>query len=134
MTGDIPGIADLMNHRGHTSTYGCRICEVTGRHPEGCSHGMYFLDVGNMRTKDELVNGDAEFYMLDVDPMHLIGRGLGTLVYTLLYPKKNKKFREFVTNDAHYTFGLNARDDTIIKTIDKKVKQSRCCDRAYIQI
>ncbi|KAG2195138.1 hypothetical protein INT47_007002 [Mucor saturninus] len=51
--------------------------------------------------------------------------GLGTLVYTLLDPKKNKKFREFITNDAHYIFGLNARDDTIIKMIDKKVKQNR---------
>lgn len=59
------------------------------------------------------------------DEMHLIGRGLGTLVYNLLDPKKNKKFREFITQDAQYTFGLNARDDTIIKKIDEKVKQSR---------
>lgn len=62
MTGDIPGIADLMNHRGHTSKYGCRICKIAGRHPEGCRYGMYFLDAGDMRTKDELVNGDAVNY------------------------------------------------------------------------
>ncbi|KAG1437446.1 hypothetical protein G6F56_013102 [Rhizopus delemar] len=29
-TGDIPGIADLMNHDGHMCKHGCRICDIMG--------------------------------------------------------------------------------------------------------
>ena len=43
ITGDIPGIASLMNHQGHQSTSGCRMCKVTGQRPIGTSHGMFFL-------------------------------------------------------------------------------------------
>lgn len=57
ITGDIPGIADLMNHSGHMSNYGCRYCLVTGCHPEGTSHGMYFRGRGNMRTREHLISG-----------------------------------------------------------------------------
>lgn len=58
MTGDIPGIADLINHRGHTSKYGCRICRAAGSHPEGNNYGMYFLKAGDMRTRQQLIDGD----------------------------------------------------------------------------
>lgn len=58
MTGDIPGIADLMNHRGHMSTYGCRLCHVAGCRPQGTNRGLYFLNPGAMRSKEELVDGN----------------------------------------------------------------------------
>jgi hypothetical protein len=38
--GDIPAIADLINHSGHMSYHGCRICEVLGI--RGNNGGMYF--------------------------------------------------------------------------------------------
>lgn len=59
MTGDIPGIADLMNHRGHMSEHGCRLCHVAGVHAEGSQHGVYFVDTNKtMRSRDELIYGN----------------------------------------------------------------------------
>ncbi|KAI7884997.1 uncharacterized protein EV154DRAFT_574527 [Mucor mucedo] len=40
ITGDIPVIASLMNHQGHQSTSGCRMCKVTGERRIETSHGM----------------------------------------------------------------------------------------------
>ncbi|KAI8096719.1 uncharacterized protein BX664DRAFT_64912 [Halteromyces radiatus] len=37
--GDIPAVADIINHSGHTSRSGCRICVVKGSSSEGT--GMY---------------------------------------------------------------------------------------------
>ena len=52
--GDIPGVADLMNHAGHMAYHGCRICDV-----RGVSDGArYFLHNGNIRSKESLVHGD----------------------------------------------------------------------------
>ncbi|KAI9330449.1 hypothetical protein BD770DRAFT_403818 [Pilaira anomala] len=56
---DIPGIACLMNHQGHQSKYGCRICTVECEAPIGSSHGLYFTRRGSMRTKEELVSGNG---------------------------------------------------------------------------
>ena len=53
-TGDIPGIADLMKHDGHLCQHGCRICDCLGER-EG--HAMCFPNVGNLRTKHDLVHG-----------------------------------------------------------------------------
>lgn len=53
-TGDIPGIAELMNHDGHMSTNGCRICDIFGvTH----NHAMCFIGEGTLRTFEDLVNG-----------------------------------------------------------------------------
>jgi hypothetical protein len=42
-TGDIPAVADLANHSGHMSLYGCRMCDVKGLSKFfGSTHGMYF--------------------------------------------------------------------------------------------
>jgi hypothetical protein len=57
-TGDLPGVAQLTNHGGHMSRFGCRICLVEGVRPE---HGMYFTgrDVAErVRTTEELRQGD----------------------------------------------------------------------------
>ena len=58
-SGDIPAVAEMMHHSGHTSVYGCRICKVKGRHPLNSTNGMYFVDINSMmRTKTQLKNGD----------------------------------------------------------------------------
>jgi hypothetical protein len=41
--GDIPAIADLINHRGHTHRNGCRMCDITG--VRGSTGGMFFPKV-----------------------------------------------------------------------------------------
>jgi hypothetical protein len=59
ITGDIPGIASLMNHQGHQSNYGCRMCKVKGEAPPGVNRGKYFTRKSDMRTKEELVSCDS---------------------------------------------------------------------------
>lgn len=39
--GDIPGIAELCRHSGHTSYKGCRVCVIKGTRVEG-KGGIYF--------------------------------------------------------------------------------------------
>lgn len=56
ITGDIPGIADIMKHQGHMSYHGCRICITRGTRP--FRSGMSFMEDGRLRTWNELVNGD----------------------------------------------------------------------------
>ncbi|KAG0852299.1 hypothetical protein G6F16_013892 [Rhizopus arrhizus] len=59
LMGDIPGVADLMNHAGHMAYHGCRICDV-----RGVSDGArYFLHSGNIRSKESLVHGDPSHQM-----------------------------------------------------------------------
>jgi hypothetical protein len=43
--GDIPGVAELCRHGGHTSYKGCRICKITGTRAKG--GGMYFPNITN---------------------------------------------------------------------------------------
>ena len=59
ITGDIPGIASLINHQGHQAIYGCRICKVEGVSPPDSNRGKYFTKKGAMRTKKELVSRDG---------------------------------------------------------------------------
>ncbi|KAG1469093.1 hypothetical protein G6F56_003462 [Rhizopus delemar] len=58
ITGDIPGVAELMGHGGHSSLYGCRICLalgfVIGSIP-------YFPEGDILRSIESLVEG-GEFY------------------------------------------------------------------------
>ncbi|KAG1439743.1 hypothetical protein G6F56_012190 [Rhizopus delemar] len=95
-TGDIPGIADLMNHDGHMCKHGCRICDIMG---EYAFHGYRFNKIGHLRTYDDLINGCSVLNMPGVpwiitssatfsgfpffamDEMHLIGGGLSKLVF-----------------------------------------------------
>lgn len=49
-----------MHHKGHVSTFGCRVCEVKGEHPVGSRRGMYFLQTtAQERTMDSFENGNA---------------------------------------------------------------------------
>ena len=59
VTGDIPGIAELISFAGHTHTYGCRICSVKSSDPAPeCLHGKYFPSVGDERSIESLKEGD----------------------------------------------------------------------------
>ncbi|CAO0803535.1 unnamed protein product [Mucor circinelloides] len=113
-TGDIPGIAELMGRHGHTSFFGCRMCQVQGVHPQGSVNGMYFPGTGGAddRTIEELMNGDPDrnlnavellFCHLDAftevelflgDEMHLLGQqGLSKLlVFNMLNPRTADSF------------------------------------------
>ena len=59
-TGDIPGIADLMNHDDHMCKHGCRICDIMG---EYAFHGYRFNKVGHLRTFDDLINGRSVSFL-----------------------------------------------------------------------
>ena len=59
VTGDIPGITELMGSVGHTGTYGCRVSKAAGHGPLGISRmGKYFPVMGELRSTEELVVGD----------------------------------------------------------------------------
>ena len=59
VTGDIPGIAELISFAGHTHTYCCRICSVKASDPApDCIYGKYFPSVGDERTIESLKEGD----------------------------------------------------------------------------
>ena len=53
-TGDIPGIAQLMNHDGHMSGHGCRICDSLG---VTNNHAMCFFEEGELRSFEDLISG-----------------------------------------------------------------------------
>lgn len=58
-TGDIPGISELMDFSGHTSTYGCRVCTVKADNSTVVTpHGKYFSSEANQRTVESLIDGD----------------------------------------------------------------------------
>ena len=58
-TGNIPGIAQLINFVGHTGTYGCRICLVVADlHTEHVRHGQYFSTEAAERTMESLLQED----------------------------------------------------------------------------
>ncbi|CAO3690925.1 unnamed protein product [Rhizopus stolonifer] len=65
-TGDIPGIAELMNHDGHMSTNGCRICDIFG---VAHNHAMCFIGEGTLRTFEDLINGRSDLNMPGVSPV-----------------------------------------------------------------
>ena len=59
VTGDIPGITELMGSVGHTGKYGCRVCKAAGHGPLGISNmGKQFPILGELRTTEELVVED----------------------------------------------------------------------------
>lgn len=57
ITGDIPGIAKIMGHSGHTSHYGCRICKVHNTRTENIQ-GMYFPGEAPLRSKREWMSNN----------------------------------------------------------------------------
>lgn len=67
-SGDIPGVAALINHSGHNSYSGCRICKVRGvrlQSPNEKGMAQYFpagTPVGALRTRDEFLHGDPVSY------------------------------------------------------------------------
>ena len=59
ITGDIPGISEIMNFAGHTHTYGCRVCMIKADQPAAeCVHGRYFSSNSSNRSINSLITGD----------------------------------------------------------------------------
>ena len=59
ITGDIPGIFEIMNVAGNTHTYGCRVCMIKADTPAAeCVHGKYFSTKSSQRSVDSLTTGD----------------------------------------------------------------------------
>lgn len=56
MTGDIPGVAELINHAGHTSKHGCRICDTLA---VILRTTPYFPNDGVLRSLQSLIDGDS---------------------------------------------------------------------------
>jgi hypothetical protein len=80
-TGDIPAIADLMNHKGHQSYYGCRICECRGiRHRSG---GMYFK--GNACLFKKRVTESYQAKQETVSSIPIQISRYGTHLFTYIY-------------------------------------------------
>ena len=58
ITGDIPGISEIMNFAGHTHTYGCRVCMIKADTPAAeCVHGKYFSSKSSDRSINSLITG-----------------------------------------------------------------------------
>ncbi|KAI9476581.1 MAG: hypothetical protein EXX96DRAFT_507889 [Benjaminiella poitrasii] len=100
-SGDIPQVAKVCHHKGHNSTYGCRVCSVKGESPNN-GRSLYFQDcLAPLRPKSDFVDSNPDtnidtpnifarlptfngssFYGLD--EMHLIGHEIGKLIHKLL--------------------------------------------------
>ncbi|KAI8098863.1 uncharacterized protein BX664DRAFT_254329, partial [Halteromyces radiatus] len=84
--GDIPAIADTMNHSGHTSKSGCRSCVMKGSSFEG--YGIYFPGRSShysLRTVNDFRQPQLYVTFLNtfegpsffgLEEMHLLGHGL----------------------------------------------------------
>jgi hypothetical protein len=61
--GDIPAISELINHSGHTSKNGCRMCSIKGETGAGTTGGVFFPGVTTKRllyTLENYTNGIEE--------------------------------------------------------------------------
>ena len=61
ITGDIPGIAELMNHHGHNCLHGCRFCDTVADTTMGHA---YFPGSENLRTRQYLIDGKSVCLLL----------------------------------------------------------------------
>ena len=60
VTGDMPAVSQMSHTSTSAGKYGCRICEVKGRHPDNMSSGMYFCDnQASLRPKVDYLKGNA---------------------------------------------------------------------------
>ncbi|SAM02741.1 hypothetical protein [Absidia glauca] len=109
-TGDISAVADLINHKDHTSYYGCRLCHIKGVNGVTAhdNDGMYFLGKTSrfdLRPLDKYklgsqfgispsavahLNTFSGGHFFGLDEMHCIGYGLGKMLFAMFQPiKKN---------------------------------------------
>ncbi|KAG1463916.1 hypothetical protein G6F56_005190 [Rhizopus delemar] len=139
MTGDIPGVAELINHSGHGFYHGCRICDTLGVSFEG---GVYFPNDGTARSLNILLSNRDELGMRGVsdivsslptfsgvpffclDEMHLIGGGIAVLVFKFICPTSRHSFLG-PGGYIRYFFRLNRelRSATGMLTLHKKIKK-----------
>ncbi|OAD77927.1 hypothetical protein PHYBLDRAFT_73852 [Phycomyces blakesleeanus NRRL 1555(-)] len=107
-TGDIPALAKLACHVGHTSKNGCRICHVVGQTPK---HGQYFRMLPGTQTRSlesfrnynlassedrKGLNGQSPLASMEtfsgpfffaLDEMHGLCHGIGKQVWGLVRGK-----------------------------------------------
>ncbi|SAM00093.1 hypothetical protein [Absidia glauca] len=128
--GDIPAVADLIKHSGHTSYHGCRMCVVKGVYGGGAnfgSGGMYFPAIASLsplRKHSEHKNGGllgirasavaslptfTGVHFFGLDEMHLLGHGLAKMLFALVLPVKTNKMasrqdKAFPDVPANYPF------------------------------
>lgn len=55
MTGDMPGVAELINHTGHSSYRGCRFCDTVGIL---FNNTVYFPNYGQLRSLESLLEAN----------------------------------------------------------------------------
>ncbi|KAL0086416.1 hypothetical protein J3Q64DRAFT_1834229 [Phycomyces blakesleeanus] len=146
-SGDIPQVTQFCHHTGHMSNKGCRICEVEGVSPPH-GKGKYYQDrCATLRTKDDFVGGkkatgikEANIFarlptfsgscFYGLDEMHLIGHGIGKLIYKLVvlsntesleaYWPKSEDGSHFLKD--RYTFSLKESD---VKLAGRQIQYSR---------
>ncbi|OBZ80431.1 hypothetical protein A0J61_11520 [Choanephora cucurbitarum] len=135
ITGDIPGISELMIFAGHTSTFGCRVCLSEGYSPVSVSsHSKYFPDLSPIRTAESLISGDPNYDMHGLpddyaslstftdsffffgDELHMLGHGIGHLIYKLIHPPIFDFYRAL--NSSSYTFDF--MDEFLRKQVIEK--------------
>ncbi|OAD68603.1 hypothetical protein PHYBLDRAFT_150202 [Phycomyces blakesleeanus NRRL 1555(-)] len=124
-TGDIPALAKLACHAGHTSKNGCRICNVVGQTP---GHGQYFrtLPGTTIRTVESFrsfnpdsvlckgLKGQSPFasltsftgpFFFALDEMHGLCHGIGKQVWGLVCGKYGSKHPLFLSAGAQKEIG-----------------------------
>ncbi|SAL97833.1 hypothetical protein [Absidia glauca] len=113
--GDIPAVADLINHSGHMSYHGCRICEVLG--VRGNNGGMYFHGKSTNQTirsaqsfRDQTKNLGLQRSMISyypgfkgpsffgLDEMHLFGQNLAKRIRDYFVPATSTLINVFCFN------------------------------------
>lgn len=69
-SGDIPAVAALIHHSGHSSLYGCRQCtikSISSLSPTGKGSGRYYTGLQNLNEERTIENfriGDPVSFML----------------------------------------------------------------------
>ncbi|KAG1439045.1 hypothetical protein G6F56_012426 [Rhizopus delemar] len=57
MTGDMPGVAELINHTGHSSYRGCRFCDTVGIL---FNNTVYFPNYGQLRSLESFLEANRD--------------------------------------------------------------------------
>ncbi|KAL0096990.1 hypothetical protein J3Q64DRAFT_1828079 [Phycomyces blakesleeanus] len=146
-SGDIPQVTQFCHHTGHMSNKGCWICEVEGVSPPHSKEKYYQNHCATLRTKNDFVKGKkatgikeanifarlptfSGSYFYRLDEMHLIGHGIGKLIYKLVVLSNTESLKAYwpkSEDESHflkerYTFSLKESD---VKLAGRQIQYSR---------
>ncbi|KAJ1912845.1 hypothetical protein H4219_005447, partial [Mycoemilia scoparia] len=130
LSGDIPAIAKAINHTGHMSRYGCRLCKIRG--DNGPFGGIYFPKdnfPAPLQTLDEFLTGDPSFNInhsnsftdltlfsgpqfFGLEELHLFGHGVARTLWKIFKGEFGNTNRMRLANNQ-------------ISIISKSMKKSR---------